>query len=100
MRNSSDLFQPVLQNLATQIQLNEQQLCKVESDIQPVVCQRKVLQQSEVTNIRKYCFERMANNMWFCKELGQTIPSTPQGKPDMERLAHEIASHQDFFQLM
>lgn len=98
MKNSFDLFQPSPQNEATLNQLTVQQLDKAESNVQPSVSRRILSLQTYLTNIRTYCFVRTENKMWFCKELGRTIPSTPQGKPNKELLAQEISSHPDFFQ--
>jgi hypothetical protein len=84
---------PLLQSLEAQIQSNEQLIHKDQPDTHLSVFPQKSLQRlaQTIRDVRVWTVERREDNTIWCKETGQKLPSTPQGKPDFEKLALEIA---------
>lgn len=98
MKNQIGLFRAEPEIWKVRVPQGEQLLGKVVSKNGHVAHPLKSARQPLNSNIRTYHIDRLEDNTLYCKELGRTIPSTPQGKIDMEQLAHEIASLKDFFQ--
>ncbi len=93
MKKKICLSQTLLQSLEAQIQLNEQSTHKDQLNTHlSVFPQKSLLRLAQtIRNVRVWTVERREDNTLWCKETGQKLPSTPQGKPDFERLALEIA---------
>lgn len=79
-------------NLEDQVKASEICACKVLEDIQRVVSLQKRKLQHEPTNIPVHIFhvDRIGKKI-YCRETGQKLPSTRQGKIDWDQLVHEIS---------